>query len=282
MNATGYGTGQMNYENWERSLVQTIQATMKKLVNPGINFLMKHIGSILRSLIDLAFEDVKTGEIMSSKYNLIPPSVEKHLHTKFEDMLWDLMVSSADKALVCLEPMYSTIDPTLPTLKSKVIYDETVELEEPRDSSSDEFQQSSWLRQLLDATTVTVDQAKERILGKQSESWKQKRQSFLPENRSPMMTQEEADVVIKYSLHYIIALMEFQKPLIQFHVIHYLYKGFRDEIEGKFSTQLLDEADWNLFVVKDTESADELKNVDGNIVALTESIKLVQKMQRGY
>jgi hypothetical protein len=96
-----------------------------------------------------------------------------------------------------------------------------------------------------------------------------------------MMTQEEADVVIKYSLHYIIALMEFQKPLIQFHVIHYLYKGFRDETEGKFSSQLLDEADWNSFVVQDTASADELKNVEDNIVALTESIKLVQKMQRG-
>jgi hypothetical protein len=56
---------------------------MKKLVHPGINYLMKHIGSILRSLIELAFEDVKTGEIMSSKYNLLPPSVEKYLHTKF-------------------------------------------------------------------------------------------------------------------------------------------------------------------------------------------------------
>jgi hypothetical protein len=95
-------------------------------------------------------------------------------------MLWKLMVSSADKALDCLEPLYSTIDPTLPTLQSKAIYGGGEELEEPRDSSSGDFQQSSWLRQLLNATSVTVEQAKERMLGKQSESWKQKRQSFLP------------------------------------------------------------------------------------------------------
>jgi len=282
VNATGYGTGQMNHENWERSLVQTVQATMKKLSNPGINYLIKHIGSILRSLISLAFEDVKTGGIQSSRYNLIPPSVVKYLHASFEDMLWTLMVSSADKALVCVEPMYTTIDPTLPTLYSKILDEEAAEFERPGDSSNDKCQQSSLLRQFLNVTTVTAQQAKQLILGKQSDSWKQKRQSFLPEQRSPMMTQDEADIVIKYSLHYIIALMEFQKPLIQFQVNHYLYKGFMDEIGGTFATQLLDKAEWNLLVVKDTEGAAELKKVEGNILALTESIKEVQNMQRGY
>jgi hypothetical protein len=281
VNATGYGTGLINHENWERSLVQTVQATMKKLSNPGINYLIKHIGSILRSLIDLAFDDVKTGGIMSSKYNLIPPSVEKYLHTSFEDMLWDLMVSSANKALICVEPMYTTIDPTLPTLKN-IVDREKAEIEQLGDSSNDECQQSSFLRNFLNATTVTAQQAKQKLLGKQSDSWKQKRQSFLPEQRSPMMTQDEADIVINYSLYYIIALMEFQKPMIQFQVNHHLYIGFREELEGTFATKLMDKADWTLLVVKDNEGAAELKNVEGNIVTLTEAIKMVQKMQRGY
>lgn len=46
---------------------------------------------------------------------MVPAAVERHLVAEFKLMLWDLLQNAGDKIHCALEPMYSTIDPALPT-----------------------------------------------------------------------------------------------------------------------------------------------------------------------
>jgi hypothetical protein len=46
---------------------------------------------------------------------MVPAAVERHLVAEFKLMLWDLLQNAGDKIHCALEPMYSIIDPALPT-----------------------------------------------------------------------------------------------------------------------------------------------------------------------
>jgi hypothetical protein len=96
-NATGYLGGGLQRENWEGAMVQVTKTCMKDITHPGINFLVKHVGSILRRLFSLALEDIKRGEEMSTTFKMMPNSVETYLKAEFDNMLWSLMTTAADK-----------------------------------------------------------------------------------------------------------------------------------------------------------------------------------------
>jgi hypothetical protein len=106
-NATGFLGGKLGRENWERAMVQIVMVSLKKASHPGINYLIKHVGSIFRSLFSIALEDVKQGERLSATFKLLPTAVEKHFLAEFDDMLWDLMSDAASKTHCSLEPMVS-------------------------------------------------------------------------------------------------------------------------------------------------------------------------------
>jgi hypothetical protein len=106
-NVTGYLSGGLHRENWERAMVQITKVCVKETSHPGINYLIKHVGSIFRRLFTLALDDVKQGEEFSATFKLLPRSVEKHLIGEFDDMLWDLLQSVAEQTHCSLEPMVS-------------------------------------------------------------------------------------------------------------------------------------------------------------------------------
>jgi len=108
-NATGYLGGKLERENWERAMVQIVTVCLKRISHPGINFLIKHVGSIYRNLFNVALEDLKQGEKLSASFKLLPGVVEKTLISEFDDMLWDLMIEAADKTQCSLEPMVSNL-----------------------------------------------------------------------------------------------------------------------------------------------------------------------------
>jgi len=116
-NVTGYLASGLNRENWERALVQITKVCVKEVSHPGINFLIKHVGSIFRRLFGLALDDVKCGEEFSATFKLLPNPVEKHLVGEFDNMLWALMETVAAQTHTSLEPMVSLIDcPVLRTI----------------------------------------------------------------------------------------------------------------------------------------------------------------------
>ncbi len=102
---TGYLGSGLNRENWERAMVQITKVCVKEVSHPGINFLIKHVGSIFRRLFTLALDDVKCGEEFSSTFKLLPNQVEKHLVSEFDHMLWTLMEYVASQTHCSLEPM---------------------------------------------------------------------------------------------------------------------------------------------------------------------------------
>jgi quinol monooxygenase YgiN len=78
-NGCGYLGDGLRRENWERLMVQITKSCMNDITHPGTNYLVKHVGSILRRLFALAMDDVKQGEVMSATFKLLPTSVEKYL-----------------------------------------------------------------------------------------------------------------------------------------------------------------------------------------------------------
>jgi len=288
-NATGYGAGGLHHENWERALVQTVQSTMKEMTNPGINVLIKHVGSIIRGLISLAFVDVKSSGESAYLFRLIPEPAEQFLLKEFEDMLWELMRDAANKAIISLEPMYTTIDPTIPTFPNDITADKDIHTFYER--AEDYQRENQWhdpnmvydfmkkVKELV--VSPSKVKTKEDLIERCGAAAMEKK-SFLPDVRSSMMTDDEAESVISYSHKYISALMEYQKPLFKFQVNHYLIKGFKDTLGGPFITTLIDKTDWNILVRVDQEEQNKLTSMEENIKALTESMKYVQKLQRGY
>ena len=117
--ATGYLGGGLQNENWENAMVKITQACLRDVSHPGINYLIKHIGSVFRRLFDIALDDVRQGEQFSSEFQLVPEAIERFLRSAFESMLWSLMVNCANQTHSFLEPMYSTIVPTLPTFHQR-------------------------------------------------------------------------------------------------------------------------------------------------------------------
>ena len=92
---------------------------MQQTCHPGVNYFVKHYGVIIKRLFRYAVEEVK--ELETDKglsFAAIPGDVGQHLIAEFDDMLWQLMVEAAEKIPCALEPLYSTIDPYLPTFRT--------------------------------------------------------------------------------------------------------------------------------------------------------------------
>lgn len=79
----------------------------------------------------------------------------------------------------------------------------------------------------------------------------QTKKEFLSDKRTSMITEEETELILQRSFEYITALMEFNLVNLEFQFNHYLYQGFKDELQTNFSTRLLVEADWNKLVERD-------------------------------
>ena len=107
-NVTGYLGGGLQRENWERAMVQFTRVCVKDVSHPGINYLIKHVGTVFRRLFSLALDDVKMGEEFSATFKMLPTAVEKYLVCEFDSMLWGLMENVSSQTHGALEPMVSS------------------------------------------------------------------------------------------------------------------------------------------------------------------------------
>lgn len=106
------------------------------------------------------------------------------------------------------------------------------------------------------------------------------KKSFLPDERTSMVTDEETDKIIQRSFEYIVALMEFNLVTLNFQLNHYLYEGFKTELSKSFQTKLINDANWNELVEPDSNIEKNLEDVKGKIEGLSESLREVELMQR--
>jgi hypothetical protein len=270
-NGTGYLAGGLMRENWERCMVQITKSCMKEITHPGVNYLVKHVGSILRGLFTLALEDVRQGQEKSATFQLMPSAVEKYLKKEFDEMLWNLMRTAADKIHCAMEPMYSTVDPTLPTFDSGV---------EDKDDEEEGYTQAEGLmmrtkRQLM-ALFSGQHEAK-KFMKEESRIRALEKKSFLSDQRTAMITKEETATILRRSFLYIVALMEFMLKNFKFQINHYLFVGFKEQFNSCFIKNVTN-ADWKDLVEPDSGLEDKLKKLDDQIAALSESLREVEQM----
>lgn len=288
----GYLQGGLQRENWERAITAITKMSVKQISHPGINFLIKHVGHIFRRMFIIALEDVKNGDEFSATFKLMPPPVEAHLTRMFDEMLWELMANAAEKSHLSLEPMYSSIDPTLPTFHPDHIEngDEKGDLfsmnaegqyaKTPSKSENKESQLFGRFKERMQSfMSLDGNEAKE-MLKKESLRKATEKSHFLPDERTAMITEEETDLVIRRAFQYIVALMEFNNILLRFQMNHYLYQGFKDRL-NTFTREILVE-DWATLVEPDQDVREQIQELEGKIIGLADSLQEVQRIQAKF
>ena len=287
-NVTGYLSDGLQRENWEHAMVEIIRVCVKDVSHPGINYLIKHVGSIFRRLFTLALADIKQGERFSATFQMIPIAVERFLTSEFDAMLWNLMQEASDQTHGSLEPMYSTIDPNLPTFRSTSTWKMDKEPKYVlRDgkyiivSNNNEDQKETlkdWMWRIVAFNAVSGKEAK-KLLKKESRENAFKKKSFLPDERSAMITGDEIDTILRRAFEYIIAVMDYNLTILKFHLNHYLFEGFKQQLKGPFTTRI-NNADWNALVQPDPEVNKRIETVRDQIVSIENSLKDVEGMNR--
>lgn len=291
-NTTGYLGDGLQRENWEHAMVQITHVLMKEISHPGVNYLVKHMGSILRRLFHLALDDVKEGEQFSATFKRIPGAVERYLVSEFDSMLWNVVGNAADKIHCALEPMYSTIDPGLPTFHASH-FEESSEVGEkyfyrqdvgdyvrvPTQKEQAKETWNDWIGRRISAiASGSGDKAKE-FLKNENRSRARSKKSFLPDERTAMITDDETEMILRRSFEYIVALMEFNLVNFRFQVNHYLFLGFKRELTKSFMRKGAD-ADWATLVQPDPGVNTRLEELTGQVESLQESLREVQRMSQ--
>lgn len=268
-NVTGYLSGGLQRENWERAMVEITKVSLKEVSHPGINYLIKHVGYIFRNLFLFALDDIKQGEEFSAQFKLIPSGMEKFLINEFDDMLWDLLKVTSSHIHFSMEPMYSSIDPNLPTLKFQDTDDEAV-----KEKETDKGGFLQGMKNALLSATSTKDYLK--WLNKCQAT---KKLSFLPDKRSMMITSDETDIILQRSFEYIFGLFEFNLFVYKFQMNHHLYEGFKSSLKIDFMNRVAD-ANWDELVRSDPSIDIRLNELDLQISGLVDSLQDVIRMQR--
>ena len=274
-NATGHLGGGLQRENWERAMVQVTKVCMKDVSHPGVNYLIKHVGTIFRRLFGLALNDAKLGEEFSATFKLLPKAVEKYLMIQFDEMLWSVMSGAAEKIHCSLAPMYSTVNPDIPTfIPSSDLKDKSKGNDNELEDQESLF--DATIRRLKAAALKSGKEAKE-ILKQESYDRATMRKAFLQDERTNMINDEESEKILQRSFEYILALMRFNYYVLRFQLNHYLYEEFKIKI-SKFTHQVVDEADWDKLVEKNESVDHRIEDLKTLIQSLKDSLQEVQRI----
>jgi hypothetical protein len=194
----------------------------------------------------LALKDIKEGQEFSITFRLVPSAVEDFLEVEFDKMLWGLMEQAAENIHTALEPLYSTIDPNLPTFHTEDDADN--ESASSKESGTDGIVMDA-VKRLSAALTGSGTEAK-RIMQEENRTRAATKKAFLRDDRTSMITDEETEVILNRSFQYIVALMEFSLVLFRLQVNFFLYEKFKTEMQKSFIHKG-SEADWSNLVVPD-------------------------------
>lgn len=294
-NVTGFMSGGLQHENWERAMVEITRVCLKDVSHPGLNYVVKHVGSIFRRLFSIALEDVKQGEKFSAEFKQIPTGVERFLQSEFDDILWNLLQKASNEVHSSMEPMYSCIDPNLPTFRCERIVnhdrkdlfvkkcDESFVSYVSVDEDSKQQFEDSWMTSIKEKMVALVntksnDSAK-TFLKDENRKRATTKKSFLPDERAAMITDEETDLILQRSFEYIVGLMEFNLFVFRFQLNYHLFQGFKNAIKVTLMTKIND-ADWNELVRPDPTMNERLVLLEKQRRGLQESLDDVLRMQR--
>lgn len=268
----GYLQGGLQRENWERATLSVVKTTSKTALHPGINFFIKHAGSIFRNLFQVALKDISEQPETKHLFDICP-GVENFVTNKFDDMVWTLLETAAASAHLAIEPYYSCLDPNLPNFRPPECSDE--------DEDMTEVTTESFVRRLASIFKMKLDDGstKEFLRDRGRERAAEKRR-FLAEKRASMINEEETDEIIKSAFQYLLSLHEFIEVILNFQMNHFLYNAFKERLES-FS-RVVSDSDWSEMLPQDDSLDVMIKELDGKIDGLKSSLDYVNKMQMKF
>jgi hypothetical protein len=274
-NLTGYLGGGLQRENWERATVEIVRVCLMDITHPGINYLIKHVGNLFRRLFQIALDDVRQGERFSETFKLLPRGVENYLTQHFDDFLWELMKTAAEMTHLSLEPMYSTVNPNLPTFQARDL-DDDLEDEATRERFI------SGMKSKLKAIVSGSGSEAKAYLKSENRNRALLKKKFLPDERTAMITTDESQKILQRSFEYIVALMEFIVHFLRFQLDHFLFLKFKNQMKKSFVYELLGSTDWSELVEGDGDLKERLEVVEDQIKSLRDSLHEVQHLSRRF
>jgi hypothetical protein len=277
-NGAGYLNGGLQREDHEHTMTQITKACLKKITHPGINYLVKHAGCILRRLFSVALDDIKEGEEQSSTFQQLPRAVELFLKSEYDKMLWGLMVKAAEVTHQLTQSMYSTVNPSLPTfhpVKANAAADATADAGDLQ--AVDESMLARMKRRVV--AFIGHSEAKD-YLREDSRARATEKKTFLTNERTAMVTSEEVSDIMHCSFQYIVALMEHLIVDYTFQLNHYLFQAFKEKVGLTFMNALA-AADWTNLCQPDEDAERLHEEFKEKIEALRESLEEVQSLQLG-
>ncbi len=265
----------------------------KTSAHPGINFFIKHVGSIFRKLFQVALRDVKEDAAFSKQFCFLPSGIEHLLVSKFDDMVWELMETAADRTHVSLEPMYSSLNPRLPNFDLLEDEDDSLQTytfcnktnEYVKTPNKKEKNQEGLARMILggfgDFFSMDTGRAKE-VLREEGCKRANEKKNFLPEDRSAMINESETERIVFSAFQYTLALHTQIEIHLNFQINHYLYEGFKNKILT-FSLNFFDDEDldWNAMIPNDALD-DRIVEVKDKKSGLEKSLREVQQMEAQF
>lgn len=208
---------------------------------------------------------------MSRTFRLVPEGVESYICDEFDDMLWELMKNAADKIHTSLEPLYSTIDPNLPTfVASSAEADEEEQKEGP----------VKWIANHFSAWSGSGDQAKV-FLKRENKARAESKKPFLQDERTSMITDEETKKILEISFRYLVALMEFSSVWFRLQFNHFLYESFKKEMKKSF-VHKSSEANWEQLIVPDPSVKERIELLEDQIKGLESSLQEAHRMSQKF
>jgi len=179
-------------------MVQITSVCIKDASHPGINCLIEHVGLIFRRLFSVAMEDIKQGEEFSAAFQLLPSSVERHLVSEFDGMLWDLMEEAAEQTHRSLEPMCSTKweDDTEGHCGTFIKQGDKCVPAPSKEEEATEGIVSAVTCKMTALVMGSGSQAKSFLKAENSSRATEKK-FFLPEERAAMITDKETDRILQ-------------------------------------------------------------------------------------
>ncbi|VEU40799.1 unnamed protein product [Pseudo-nitzschia multistriata] len=290
-NLTGFLSGGLQQENWERAMVEITRVCLKDVSHPGLNYVIKHIGSIFRRLFPIALQDVKQGERFSAEFKQIPAAVERFLQSEFDSVLWNLLKNASNEVHSSMEPMYSSIDPNLPTFHCKRLVNHQqkdlfvkkdqkfVSVDEDREKQFENSWLSSFKHRAVALINNDSNNSAKLFLKDENRKRATTKKSFLPDERAAMITKEETEMILQRSFEYIVGLMEFNLIVFRFQLNYHLFEGFKKAIKETLLTKVND-ADWDELVRPDSTIGERLEIVEKQRQGLQKSLDMVLRMQR--
>jgi len=203
------------------------------------------------------------------------------------------MVVATEKTHCSLEPMYTTVNPNLPTFVSTQAQrmDQRSQDTYVFDKESDKYvlwkpkakREQGWVEHMQNKLSALVSGSGEeakKFLHEENKTRARSRKEFLSDKRTAMITNEETKIILQRSFEYIAALMEFNLVNLEFQFNHYLYQGFKDALKDKFCAQLVISCDFEKLIDHNPDVDARMKELTEQIDALRDSLRHVAGMQK--